>query len=78
MNIPQLFCMGKISNCEDIFHPNSYVCSRELDSVLNNHDPQSLLYKDEYIHLFNKHFVFEEAFFNNIDLLLDLARYSFS
>ena len=68
--------MGKITNSENIFHPNSYVCSQELDFILNNHDPQVLLYEDESICLFNKHFVFEEAFFSDMDLLLDLARYS--
>ena len=74
VTVPQFICMGKISSSEDVFHPNSYVCSREFDSVLNNHDPYALLYKEESVCLFNKHFVFEEAFFSDMDLLLNLAR----
>ena len=74
MSVPQFICMGRINSSEDKFHPNGYVCSGELDFVLSSHDPCILLYQDECIRLFDKPFVFEEAFLSDTDLLLNLAR----
>lgn len=67
--------MGKISLAEDIFHPNGFVCSREFDSVLSNRDPAHCLHVDENVWLFNKCFIFEEAFFNDSDLLFTPLKY---
>lgn len=72
--IPQLTCMGKVSFAEDCFHTTGYVCSREFDSVLNNRDPSHLLHVQETAVLFNKCFIFEEAFWNDDELLFMLAK----
>ena len=76
INIPQFTCMGKISFAEDVLHPNGYVCSREFDYVLNNQDPSHSLHVDENVWLFNKCFIFEEAFFNDSELLFTLTKYA--
>lgn len=72
--IPQMTCMGKVIFSEDIFHSASYVCSREFDSILTNHDPSYSLHVNETVMLFDKCFVFEEAFLNDSDLLFTLAK----
>jgi hypothetical protein len=75
VNIPQLMCMGKVSFAEDVFHSAGYVCSREFDYVLNNRDPFYSLHTEENVLLFNKCFIFEEAFFNDQELLFTLLKY---
>lgn len=74
VNIPQLTCMGKVSFAEDLFHPAGYVCSREFDSVINNRDPSYSLHLEDNVLLFNKCFIFEEAFFNDHVLLFTLLK----
>jgi hypothetical protein len=74
VNIPQLMCMGKVSFAEDAFHSAGYVCSREFDYVLNNRDPLYSLHTEESVLLFSKCFIFEEAFFNDHELLFTLLK----
>jgi hypothetical protein len=74
VNISQLMCMGKVSFSEDVFHSAGYVCSREFDHVLNNRDPLYFLHTEEDVLLFNKSFIFEEAFFNDHELLFTLLK----
>ncbi|XP_046635826.1 protein MMS22-like [Daphnia pulicaria] len=78
VNIPQLMCMGKVSFAEDVFHSAGYVCSREFDYVLNNRDPFYSLHTEENVLLFNKCFIFEEAFFNDQELLFTLLKTTYS
>lgn len=66
--------MGKVSFAEDLFHPAGYVCSREFDSVINNRDPSYSLHLEDNVLLFNKCFIFEEAFFNDHVLLFTLLK----
>ena len=69
--------MGKINCMDNTFHPDSYVCSKEFECVLSEQDPCSMLHSQELVDLFGRCFIFDEAFLNDLNLLLQFAKYIF-
>ena len=72
--VPKFNCMGRVGQSEDILHEKGYVCSGEIERILQDRDPIPWLFPAQQIKLFNKCFIFDEAFFNDIDTLLKLAK----
>lgn len=67
--------MGKINQSDNTFHPDGFVCSKEFDSLLSERDPCQMLYSHEEVDLFGRCFLFDEAFLNDLDLLLTMTKY---
>lgn len=67
--------MGKVNANDNTFHPESYVCSGEFDSLLNSRVPHAgFLDDDDDIQLFSHSFSFEEAFLSDHSILLGFAK----
>ena len=69
--------MGRIAHSDDALHEKGYIGSGEVENVLLARDPAPSLFTDNSILLFNRNFLFDEAFFQDTDLLLKLARFLF-
>ena len=72
--IPQFHCLGKINHSEDSLHEKGYVCSGEFKALLDGQDPLPFSFQSVKVEIFGKCYLYEEAFFNDTELLLKFAK----